>query len=71
MASSSEKPFTALLRSTTARVGPTSSRRPRRSFERFGGMIVLYRGISILPDFTPAAAKNEIDLPGCLEEPRA
>ena len=66
MASSNEKSFTALVAVDDSARGPDVVRAAATFVRGLRGTIVLYRGVSMPPDFTPAGVKNEIDLPGYL-----
>lgn len=68
MASSSEKPFTALVAVDDSARGPDVVKAAATFVRGLRGTIVLYRGVSIPADFTPAGVINEIDLSGYLLE---
>ena len=66
MASSNETRFTALVAVDDSARGPDVVRAAATFVRALRGTIVLYRGVSMPPDFTPAGVENEIDLPGYL-----
>ncbi len=66
MASSNEKPFTALVAVDDSARGSDVVQAAATVVRALRGTMVLYRGVSIPPDFTPAGVKSEIDLPGYL-----
>jgi hypothetical protein len=66
VASSNEKPFTALVAVDDSARGPDVVKAAATFVRALRGTIVLYRGVCIPPDFTPAGVKSEIDLPGYL-----
>jgi hypothetical protein len=66
VASSNEKPFTALVAVDDSARGPDVVQAAATYVRALRGTIILYRGVSIPPDLTPAGVKKEIDLPGYL-----
>ena len=58
MASSNEKPFTALVAVDDSARGSDVVQAAATFVRALRGTMVLYRGVSIPPDFTPAGVKS-------------